>query len=153
MPIRFPSRYEDLDQAFRGRLKPVPELIELVHRAQTSISINGGLRFLPIFGESGSGKSSAARELSTHLPETKTISLPREAIESFSALKDFLIYQKRLNLLRHLVIVVVDQYEEAVAKGNNLPRQFVEWLSLLDRDPTYCDVPWLFLWLTTDKEF
>lgn len=153
MAIRFPSRYENLDQAFRGRLKPIPELIEFVQKAQRGMAINGGLRFLPIFGESGSGKSSAARELGTHLPGTKTVELPREAIESFQALKNFMLDLQRFNTNRQLLIVVIDQYEEAVAANTDLPRQFVEWLSLLDRDDIFSATPWLFIWLTTSKKF
>lgn len=153
MSIKLPSRYEDLDQAFRGRLRPVPSLLDIAQQARRSMSISGGIRFLPIYGESGSGKSSAARELDTHLPETKVVSLPREAIGSFDELKRFMSEQQNLNPGRELLIAVVDQYEEAVAAKGELPSQFVEWLSLLDRDPEYNTHRWLFLWLTTSKPF
>jgi hypothetical protein len=153
MTLKLPSRYEDLDQAFRGRLKPVPELIDLIQAARRSMAISGGLRFLPLFGESGSGKSSAARELDSHLPETKVLELPRPAIGSFEALKAFLSESQTVHADREALIVVVDQYEEAVAAQGNIPTQFVEWLSLLDRDAKFSSSRWIFLWLTTSKEF
>lgn len=154
MSVKLPSRYEDLDQAFRGRLRPVPSLIDEVQKARKSMLISGGLRFLPIFGESGSGKSSAARELGTHLPETRTVELPRSAINSIEALREFLRVQNRAaKNPEQLLIAVVDQYEEAVASRTDLPSQFVEWLSLLDRDREFNRTPSIFLWLTTSKEF
>jgi hypothetical protein len=51
------------------------------------------------------------------------------------------------------LIAVVDQYEEGVAARENIPSQFVEWLSLLDRDREFSQSPWLFLWLTTSQPF
>lgn len=86
MTIRLPSRYEDLDTAFRGRLKPNQSLLASVKRAFTSMEISGGIRFLPVFGQSGSGKTSAALEIGTHLPELYVEQLPREAIEDTSNL-------------------------------------------------------------------
>ena len=81
MTLRLPSRYEDLDTAFRGRLKPNQSLISIVKRAFASMEISGGIRFLPVFGQSGSGKTSAALEIGTHLPELYVEQLPREAVE------------------------------------------------------------------------
>lgn len=153
MSLKLPSRYEDLDQAFRGRLRPVPELLDIIQAARRSMAINGGLRFLPVFGESGSGKSSAARELDSHLPATKVVELPRTAIESFEELKVFLRATQALYATQEALIVVIDQYEEAVAAQGNIPTQFVEWLSLLDRDSGFSSRWWVFLWLTTSKEF
>jgi hypothetical protein len=154
MSIRLPSRYEDLDRAFRGRLRPVPALLDIAQRARRSISVNGGIRFVPIYGESGSGKSSAARELGTHLPAAKVVEVPRIAINSFDELKNFLREQQQtIPTGYELLAAVVDQYEEAVAAKGDIPSQFVEWLSLLDRDPEFNNVPWLFLWLTTSRDF
>ncbi len=56
-PLRLPSRYEDLDLAFRGRLKPNQDLLTLVKTAYASMQLSGGIRFLPIYGESGGGKA------------------------------------------------------------------------------------------------
>lgn len=153
MSIKLPSRYEDLDSAFRGRLRPVPGLLDLVQKVRRSIAVSGGLRFLPVYGESGSGKSSAAREIGTHLPNTKVLEVPREAITSFEQLKNFMHKQQTLHAAAELLIAVVDQYEEAVASKGDVPSQFVEWLSLLDRDSKYNKFPWLVVWLTTSKDF
>lgn len=152
MATRLPSRYEDLDPAFRGRLRPDRELIALVQRARTGMSIAGGIRFLPIFGRSGSGKSSAARELATHLPETKVIELTRGAISSEAALLEELRSAWGRRDRPELLIAVVDQYEESVAQQTAIPSQFVERLSLLDRGPLR-DQPVLFIWLTTSRPF
>ena len=86
MTVRLPSRYEDLEPAFRGRLKPNRSLLSLVDQAFKSIEVSGGIRFLPIFGESGSGKTSAALEIGTHLPGVYVQQLPRNAIEDSSLL-------------------------------------------------------------------
>lgn len=152
MAARLPSRYEDLDLAFRGRLRPDRDLIALVQRASSGMSVSGGIRFLPIYGRSGSGKSSAARELSTHLPQTKVIELSRAAIASEAALLEELRGAQGRRDTHELLVAVVDQYEENVAQQTDLPSQFVERLSLLDRGPLK-DQPVLFLWLTTSREF
>lgn len=152
MATRLPSRYEDLDPAFRGRLRPDRELIKLVQKASGGIGVSGGIRFLPVYGRSGSGKSSAARELSTHLPQTKVIELSRAAIASEAALLEELRGARGRRDVHELVVAVVDQYEENVAQHTALPSQFVERLSLLDRGPLR-DQPVLFVWLTTSKQF
>src|SRR5436309_8008582 len=85
--LRLPSRWEDLDESFRGRLRPNKDLIEEVQRAYRSMQISGGIRFLPMFGESGSGKTSAARELGTHLGGAAVFPLSRESVESVESLK------------------------------------------------------------------
>lgn len=116
------------------------------------MAMSGGIRFLPIYGRSGSGKSSAARELSTHLPDAKVIELPRSAILSESALLEEVRGARGRRDTAKLLIAVVDQYEEAVPEQSSLPAQFVERLSLLDRGALK-DVPVLFLWLTTSQDF
>ncbi len=149
---RLPSRYEDLDPAFRGRLRPNAPLIDLVQRSYQSMQVSGGIRFLPIYGQSGTGKSSAALELATHLPEAKVIALSRNAIESRDALEAELRNCRRSMQPSQLLIAVVDQYEEAVAERSGIPTSFVETLSLLDRGDLR-NLPVVFLWLTTRKEF
>lgn len=148
---KLPSRYESLDPAFRGRLKPNEPLNGLVKRSLNSISINGGIRFLSIFGESGSGKSCAAREVATHLPECSVYELSREAVESGEQLRQWLknnVYDES----KRLHIIVIDQYEEAVAEREAIPTRFVESISILDRDGDY-KYPTLFVWLTTSPAF
>ncbi|MFF3449010.1 hypothetical protein ACFYXJ_17980 [Streptomyces sp. NPDC002667] len=152
MLARLPSRYEDLDPAFRGRLRPNRQLLAQVQRAHASMQITGGIRFLPIFGRSGSGKSSAARELATHLPECKVVELSRAAIASESALLEELRAVDGYRNKAQLIIAVVDQFEERVAEKTAIPSQFVERLSLLDRGELR-QRPVLFLWLTTSREF
>jgi hypothetical protein len=49
-------------------------------------------------------------------------------------------------------VAIVDQYEEEVAGQGNIPSQFIEQLSLLDRDKTL-GRPILFIWLTTKRDF
>lgn len=149
--IRLPSRYESLDPAFRGRLKPNAALNTIVKKAYRSIEINGGVRFLPIFGESGSGKSCAAREIATHLPECSVYELAREAVESGEQLKIWIEKNIRASN-KKLHIVVVDQYEEATAEKESIPARFIESIALLDRDEKY-KIPILFIWLTTSKTF
>lgn len=126
MSIKLPSRYEDLDTAFRGKLKPIPDMISMTQRALAAISVSGGLRFLPVYGESGSGKSSAARELGTHLPEVLVVEVTRDAIGSFDALKAFMIKHTEHLRFHKMIVAVVDQYEEAVASRLEIPTQFIE---------------------------
>lgn len=115
------------------------------------MEINGGIRFFPIFGESGSGKTSAALEIGTHLPDLHVEQLPRHAIENPAALNGAL--SAMVNRAKgKRIVAVVDQYEEVAAQKTNIPSGFVETLSLLDRaKPT--PHPTLFIWLTTSKEF
>ncbi len=151
MNINLPSRYEDLNDAYRGRLAPNADLIALIVKASKSMSITGGIRFLPLFGESGSGKSSASRELSTHMPEVVCHELNRDEIES----RDSLIEKIKLANDREpekLLIFVIDQYEENVQGRETIPTQFVESLSLLDRGE-FRSIPAIFIWLTTSLEF
>jgi ABC-type glutathione transport system ATPase component len=87
-----------------------------VQKASRVMSISGGIRFLPVYGRSGSGKSSAARELSTHLPETKVLELSRSAIVSEATLLQEIREARGGRRQTQLLIAVIDQYE-----GNNLP--------------------------------
>lgn len=153
-PLKLPSRYEDLDLAFRGRLKPNQELLSLAKTAYASMQLSGGIRFLPIYGESGSGKSSAALELGTHLPEAHVFQLPRLAIESPAELAGVVQAeaQRIEHLSKQLMVAVVDQYEEAAAQKTAVPSSFVEALALLDRGELR-NTRILFLWLTTSREF
>jgi ABC-type dipeptide/oligopeptide/nickel transport system ATPase component len=151
MLISLPSRYEDLDETYRGRLVPNRELLSIINIAQKSMQISGGIRFLPIYGESGAGKSSAARELSTHLPSVKTFILERSEIESRENLVDRVVAEYERNKNK-ILVGIVDQYEENVASREKIPTQFVEYLSLLDRGE-FKKIPVIFIWLTTNKDF
>ncbi|MEC0181343.1 ATP-binding protein [Paenibacillus peoriae] len=151
MNISLPSRYEDLDEAYKGRLIPNESLLTMVNQAQKAMRINGGIRFLPIYGESGAGKTSAAMEISTHIPSVRTFALERDEIEG----KDTLIARIRRehDLYKSKILVaIVDQYEENVAGKEKIPTQFVEYLSLLDRGE-FRRIPIIFIWLTTNREF
>ncbi|GHJ46380.1 hypothetical protein Cs7R123_37220 [Catellatospora sp. TT07R-123] len=153
MSVRLPSRYEDLDVAFRARLRPNPDLIQVVQRCYSSMKISGGLRFLPLYGRSGSGKSSAVRELATHLPECRVVELTRSQIQSEVELVAAVTsHPGRGQLTPQITVAVVDQYEEVVAEQNAVPSQFVERLSLLDRG-VLKDSCVLVVWLTTSREF
>jgi hypothetical protein len=151
MTISLPSRYEDLDTAFRGRLKPNQPLLAAVKAAFASMEISGGIRFLPVFGRSGSGKSSASLEIGTHLPDLYVEQLPRGAVENPQALGVALDAMHHRANGRKLV-AVIDQYEEVAAQRTNVPSAFVESLSLLDRSRPKPE-PTLFIWLTTDLDF
>jgi hypothetical protein len=151
MSIRLPSRYEDLDVAFRGHLRPNGALINQVQNAFRSMQVSGGIRLLPVYGKSGSGKSSAALELSTHLPETRVFNLSRDAIES----RQHLVNEVRDTAIQHSsapAIAVIDQFEEVAAQQSRIPKEFVESLALLDRGDLRNN-PTLFIWLTTDRGF
>lgn len=150
MTLRLPSRYEDLDNAFRGRLKPNQPLLGLVKQAFNGMEISGGIRFLPIFGSSGCGKTSAALEIGTHLPELFVEQLPREAIENPNLLHSALEGMK-FRARGRKTVAVVDQYEEVAAQKTTIPSAFVEALSLLDRGKALDQT--LFIWLTTSLEF
>lgn len=114
------------------------------------MDISGGIRFLPVFGSSGSGKTSAALEVGTHLPQVLVDRLPREAIESPEKLDEALRVMERRAKGRRIV-AVIDQYEEVSAQKTAIPSTFVETLSLLDRRR---DAPQaLFIWLTTSRTF
>lgn len=149
--LRLPSRYEDLDTAFRGRLKPNQSLLAVVKRAFSSMEISGGIRFLPVFGSSGSGKTSATLEIGTHLPELHVELLPRRAIEDASHFQTELSAMLKRAKSKRLV-AVIDQYEEVAAQRTAVPSAFVETLSLLDRNRTK-SAAILFIWLTTSREF
>lgn len=150
MCIRLPSRYEDLDVEFRGRLKADRRLLELVQAPFKSMEISGGIRFLPIFGQSGSGKTSATLEIGTHLPDLYVVQLSRDAIESAESLK--VEIQNILSRKRKGVVAIIDQYEEVAAQRSSVPKLFVESLSLLDRGDLRNENI-LFIWLTTNREF
>lgn len=152
MGVRLPSRYEDLDLAFRGRLRSNPQLIQLVQRAHASMKISGGIRFLPLYGRSGSGKSCAVRELSTHLPQCRVVELSRKEILSETDLISAIKTPARLSSQIEITVAVVDQYEENVAQTADIPSQFVERLSLLDRGALK-NSNLLVVWLTTDRGF
>ncbi|MEX0885188.1 MAG: hypothetical protein WD009_02005 [Phycisphaeraceae bacterium] len=147
-----PSRYEDLDQTFRGRLRPNRRLLDLAKSAFQNMRVAGGIRFLPVYGKSGSGKTCAANELATHLPEARVVTLTRDEIEHPEQLRDFL--KKHISLFSpiELLIPVVDQYEENVPGNADVPAQFVEMVSLLDRGDLR-EQPMLFIWLTTSRTF
>lgn len=115
------------------------------------MSVSGGLRFLPVYGKSGSGKSCAARELDTHLPQTRVVELTRQSVQSESALLEQLRDVGRRDSKKP-IIAIIDQYEESVAQAEDIPTQFVERLSLLDRSRAI-GVPILFVWLTTSEDF
>ncbi|MBS7663163.1 ATP-binding protein [Pseudomonas lalucatii] len=151
MNINLPSRYEDLDTAYKGRLAPNQDLITLVDRAYKSMKISGGIRFLPLFGESGSGKSSASRELSTHMPSVISTVLERPEIETFEALVEKIKFLNKTEPNK-LIVAVIDQYEENVQGKERIPTQFVEHLSLLDRGDCK-NIPVVFIWLTTSEQF
>lgn len=151
MSLSLPSRYEDLDDAYRGRLVPAKDLLDIVSTAEKSMRISGGIRFLPIFGESGSGKTSAAREIGTHLPQIMTFLLNRKEIESNDSLIERIKEENKRNDGKVLV-AIIDQYEENVSEREKIPTQFVEYLSLLDRGELRKQ-PMIFLWLTTNREF
>jgi hypothetical protein len=151
MTISLPSRYEDLDTAFRGRLKPNQPLLAVVKAAFAAMEISGGIRFLPVFGRSGSGKSSATLEIGTHLPSLHVEQIPREAVENPGALGLALDGMWKRAKGKQLV-AVIDQYEEVAAQRTNIPSAFVESLSLLDRASPK-PKPTLFIWLTTDRDF
>jgi hypothetical protein len=149
--IRLPSRYEDLDVAFRGRLRVNQPLLATVKQAFLSMSVSGGIRFLPIYGKSGSGKTSAALELGSHLPDLKVFNLTRVGVEDQHAL----LSEIRVALNEYdgaPLVAVIDQYEEASAQRSQIPTSFVESLALLDRGELSCNRI-LFIWLTTSREF
>lgn len=149
--IKLPSRYEDLDSAFRGRLLPNKFLIEQIQKAIKSMQINGGIRFLPIFGISGSGKSCSSIELSTHMPDVKTIILTPREIENRDDLIARIKREKQL-AQNKVLIAIIDQFEESVIGKERIPSQFIEHLSILDRNELK-DEKCIFLWLTTQKQF
>lgn len=149
---KLPSRYEDLDTAFRGRLRPVPDLNALVQQAFKSMLVSGGIRFLPLFGHSGTGKTSAALELATHTPDVGVFVLSRAEIERTSELAEIVSGYHQKNTGKKLLVLVVDQFEEAVEGQAALATSFVEQLALLDRSPVG-KAPLLVLWLTTKREF
>jgi len=151
MSINLPSRYEDLSEAYRGRLSPNQNLISLIVQAKKSMTISGGIRFLPIYGESGSGKSSASRELSTHMPDLICNLLNREEIESIESLKSKIVGLHSRHSNKTLVFVI-DQYEENVHGREQVPSQFIEKISLLDRGDLR-KIPAIFIWLTTSLDF
>jgi hypothetical protein len=152
MNVRLPSRYEDLHESYRGRLMPNSNLLALVDSGFKSMQISGGIRFLPVYGESGSGKSCAAREIDSHMPQTKVFVLDRNEIENTDALLERVRLERRSIEQNELLIAVVDQFEEIVSSKADIPTQFVEKISILDRTALR-EIPVLFIWLTTSHDF
>ena len=148
---KLPSRYEDIDTSYRGRLLPNDQLLCLVDMAKKSMEINGGIRFLPIYGKSGSGKSCASHEIDTHLPQTYVFALDKDEIESKEKLLKR-IDREKVSAPQKLLIAIIDQYEENVLGKEKIPSQFIEHLSILDRGDLRT-TPILFIWLSTSKEF
>ena len=146
-----PSRYEDLDPGFRGRLRANDELIALVTSTLKKKRITGGIGFLPIFGASGSGKTSATMELGTHLPDLHVIRLEPDQISERTAILSA-INDAKTDSGDRPIVAVIDQYEEAVATKLALPTSFVESLALLDRNDLK-EGNVIFIWLTTSLEF
>lgn len=151
MVPKLPSRYEDIDTSYRGRLLPNNQLLCLVDMAKKSMQINGGIRFLPIYGKSGSGKSCASHEIDTHLPKTYVFSLDKNEIESREHLLKRIAAEK-INAEGRLLIAIIDQYEENVLGKEKIPSQFIEHLSILDRGELRT-TPILFIWLSTSEKF
>ena len=120
-------------------------------QAQKSMAISGGVRFIPILGDSGSGKTSAALELGTHLPDAKVVELPRDAVSDRTLLRDF-VERNHKQSTHELLVVVIDQYEEKVPDAKDIPAQFVEAVALMDRGDLR-KLPTLFVWLTTGAAF
>jgi adenylate kinase family enzyme len=114
------------------------------------MSISGGIRFLPIYGESGSGKSCASREIDRHLPQTHVFLLDRDEIEDGDKLLKRIDREKRND--SDCLIGVIDQFEEQVSGKENIPSQFIEKLSIYDRNQLK-DIQILFIWLTTNRDF
>jgi adenylate kinase family enzyme len=150
MKISLPSRYEDLEEAYRGRLVPNIHLNQVVQKAIKSMSISGGIRFLPIYGESGSGKSCASREIDRHLPDTHVFLVDRNEIEDGNKLLERVNKERIRNNI--CLIGVIDQFEEQVSGREGIPTQFIEKLSIFDRSQLK-NIPVLFIWLTTSLEF
>ncbi|MDB5875579.1 MAG: hypothetical protein JWQ07_5021 [Ramlibacter sp.] len=112
--------------------------------------VSGGIRFLPLYGLSGSGKTSAALELATHLPQCDVFTLSGDQLESRAALEAVLDERLLRTTPPEMLVAVVDQYEEAGSRPD-LPKRFVETLSLIDR--TEKRHATLVIWLTTTREF
>jgi hypothetical protein len=128
---RLPTRYEDLDEAFRGSLRPNQRLIDLVKAAFKSITITGGIRFLPVYGLSGSGKSCATLELGTHLPQVAVVKLDQAVVANPDLILESIKAAAVSEGARPLV-AVIDQFEETAAGKEEIPTRFVEKLASLD---------------------
>jgi hypothetical protein len=147
-----PARYEDLDPSFRGRLRPNIKLNELVQSAYKSMQISGGIRFLPLYGRSGSGKSSAARELETHLEGVRVVDLAKADVEDEATLLSTIERAWGNTVHPELLIAIVDQFEDSVTDRTSVPVKFVERISRLDKGE-FRGKKILFVWLTTGLEF
>lgn len=149
--MKLPSRYEDLEESYRGRLLPNVSLNSKIKSAIKSMSISGGIRFLVAYGESGAGKSSSTIELKTHLPDVHTFLLSDEEIKNKKLLLERISHEHKFHPNKTL-IPIIDQFEENVAGKENIPTQFVEFISLFDRNELK-NIPTIFIWLTTSKDF
>ena len=116
------------------------------------MQVSGGIRFLPLYGLSGSGKSSAARELASHLEGVKIVELSREAVASREVLTEVISAAWAVRQRPELIVAIVDQYEESVSETAAVPREFVERISLADRNELR-GIPVIFVWLTTSRHF
>jgi len=107
---------------------------------------------LPIFGESGSGKSCATLQIERHMPNCRVRLVPTEVVDNRNLLEKYISTEQRGLDSSNMLILVIDQYEEQVATRLQTPSRFVEQLSLLDRGDLR-HIPTLVIWLTTSLEF
>jgi hypothetical protein len=145
--IKLPNRYEDLDPAFHGKLVPDRNFIAIVNDAFKSMQMGGGVRFLPVYAPSGTGKSSATFALQRHLQELKVIKLPKSVVLDQATLRTFILDQVAQAADKKPVFVV-DNYEfptEVVSKS------FVELVSEMDRDELRTR-PTLFVWISHEAK-
>lgn len=149
--IALPSRYESLDPAFKSNLRPNANIIEAVNQCYNSMRVSGGIRFLPIYGESGAGKTSATMELGTHLPDVLVVKITIDSLTNKQSIINTVERERHSNPNK-LVIALIDQQEEKTASKEDIPTIFVEVISSLDRNE-FKDTPVLFIWLTTSLEF
>ena len=149
--MKLPSRYEDLEESYKGRIMPDTRLIQIIKAAEKSIRISGGIRFLPIYGESGSGKSCSSIELKTHLPQTHTFILNQSEISEKSCLLGRILEEHKFHSDK-ILLPIVDQFEESVSGKEKIPTQFIEFISLFDRNELR-QIPTIFIWLTTHIDF
>lgn len=148
---RLPSRFENLDPRFHVHLIPDRPLLNVTRSTIAAMHVAGGVRLLPVYGASGSGKTSAAMQLRSLSTEFQVFALEHDLI-SQGGLAQAVKREQNRRPGERACVGIIDQYEESVGDRNELVARFVGQLTSLDRSEIV-QRPTLILWLTPSKEF
>ena len=89
--------------------------------------------------------------MKTHLPQTHTFVLDQSEISDKLTLLTRILEEHKFHSDK-ILIPIIDQFEENVSGKEKIPTQFIEFISLFDRNDLR-KIPTIFIWLTTNVNF